>query len=240
MSTRLVIASFRENLNWLRNIVLPCPVSVLNSGTGSKWWEKHSATCGSNFLTFGDIPFTPCDNVSKEAGQYLQYIIAQYDHLADRTIFIQADMGVSVFLGSKPKHMMAAKLAESLVSIAKQEDPVGAIGIGLEPLPCKIVPFPPETHPIFGKILTPDKRPTYTVAGHVGAQFWVDKHLVRKFPKSYYQSLLKFEGSLAHDLEYVWPSVFQPDVSAPSEPQPPQPLPSSKHDSEISSSTRPL
>lgn len=227
MSTRLVIASFRENLNWLRHANLPCPVTVLNSGTGSKWWEKQTDTYGSHFFTHGDVECSPCDNVGKEAGQYLQYIISDYDRLADRTIFIQADMGVGVFIGGKPKRALVAQLVSAISKILESPEPVGAISIDFEPLPPKVVPFPDETHPILGEILKPNERPTHTIAGHVGAQFWVDRALVRKFPVSYYKQVLGFgsKGFLAHHLEFVWPSVFQPDVHPPSDtqPQPVQP-----------------
>lgn len=241
-NVHLVIASFRENLDWLRENA-PCSFTLCNSSPdGAKWWEETSYGGNSNFgyVVTGDLPSKPVENVSKEAGQYLSYIINHYDNLPERIVFCQADLGARVFTAHRTMKDWSNVLKKTIRQISQIDRPVGVLGSFLEPLPERIVPFPELEHRVFKEIIDPDKAPTFTVAGHVGAQFWVDRSLIRKFPVSYFQQIYDLKGMLAWDLEYVWPAVFQPDVS----PEIPTPQQKEKepanNDSEAARSTSPL
>jgi hypothetical protein len=189
----------------------------MNCGRGARWWtEAHGEK--ESFLVSGSLPYTSCNNTGKEAGLYLAYIIQHYDSLPERLIFCQADFGVSVFLGFRPKTEWADILADTIREIDTTSEPIGSLGNFLDILPRHIIPFP-EPNRVFKAILPQDvnKRPQYTVSGHAGAQFWVDRSLIRKFPRSYYEQVRNLGGSLAHDLEFQWPALFQPEVTPPPE-----------------------
>jgi hypothetical protein len=211
VSLQLVIASYHENLAWLRGS-LPYPHVLMNSGGGARWWETQAITGSSSFHTSGSLPSNPCENIGKEAGQYLQYIIQNYDSLAERTVFMQADFGISVHLAATPSSTLLEILRQALPRIAQHEAPLGSLSRSFSPVSPNVVPFP-EGHRVLEAVLDPDKKPAYTLRGETGAQFWVDKSLIRKFPRSYYTQILDMGGLLAHELECWWPAVFQPDVS---------------------------
>lgn len=213
MNVHLVIASFHENLRWLSRTSLPCPFTVMNSGSGGRWWDLSSSTLGA-FHVSGEVVTTPCDNIGKEAGQYLQYILNNYDNLAERTVFVQADLGIRVHLQGINEVERTNRLLSALEHVATSEEPIGVFGGSLNPVEPKAVPFPSKDHRIFGSISLPS-RPSHTLAGHSGAQFWVSRELIQKFPRSYYGEILDLGGMLAHELEYVWPAVFQPEVTPP-------------------------
>jgi hypothetical protein len=167
------------------------------------------------------LPYCACSNTGKEAGLYLAYIIQHYDSLPERLIFCQADFGVRMFLGFRTNTEWAETLADTIREIDSIPDPVGSLGNYLDILPRHVIPFPKPTHRVFKAVLPEDtsKWPKYTINGHVGGQFWVDRDLVLKFPRSYYEQVRNLGGMLAHDLEYEWPALFQPNVVPPSEPQ---------------------
>jgi hypothetical protein len=215
MSVGIVVASFRENLKWVLDWGYLGGVTVLNCGGQARWWELESSSDSSFRLHKGTIPSVQCANSGKEAGMYLQYIIQHYDNLSPKVVFLQGDLGVSTFIRHIPKPVLAKKLSVLVSNVEASKDTVGAIGTDLELLPQTIVPFPPSDHPVFKRVVKADQFPLETVAGHVGAQFWVRRELILKFPKSYYESIynLRRTTSLAHDLEFVWPSVFQPKTT---------------------------
>jgi len=213
VNVQIVVASFHENLSWARDVSrLACPFTIMNCGGGARWWKLTRDNRNKYAVESGPVSSENCQNSGKEAGMYLQYLIRRYDELSQRTLFLQADLGVSAFVGSVPKPKLASGLLETITAIQSSEDMIGNIGVRLELLPNRLGPFPPKDHPVFKHLLADiDTPPEQSIAGHVGAQFWVDRSLVHQFPKSYYEKIYDLRKStyLAHDLEYVWPSVFQ-------------------------------
>ena len=76
MKTEIVIARYKENLDWLKKIKKSkdIKITVYNKG-----------------LPDIDIPFIQLPNSGRESGTYLYHIINNYDKLADQTIFCQGD-----------------------------------------------------------------------------------------------------------------------------------------------------
>ena len=184
----------------------------MNCGGGARWWKLTRDNQNKYAVESGPVSAENCLNSGKEAGMYLQYLIRHYDELSQRTLFLQADLGVAAFVGRVPKQELAKGLRETITAIQSSEDMIGNVGVYLELLPNSLVPFPAKDHPVFRHLLADiDTPPELSIAGCVGAQFWVDRSLVHQFPKSYYEKIYDLREStfLAHDLEYVWPSVFQ-------------------------------
>jgi hypothetical protein len=74
-----VVARYNENPSWVR--LLPGRVIIYNKGKDD--------IC--EFERRDNITVEPVENVGREGHTYLHYMITQYDSLADRAFFLQAD-----------------------------------------------------------------------------------------------------------------------------------------------------
>lgn len=76
MKTEIVVARYKENLDWLKKIKKSkdIKITIYNKGPDDI-----------------DFPFVPLPNIGRESHTYLYHIINNYDNLADQTIFCQGD-----------------------------------------------------------------------------------------------------------------------------------------------------
>lgn len=78
----LVVARYREDLSWLRELALPA--RVYNKG------PEPDASIGPAALPPG-VTVTALPNVGREAHTYLTHIVARYDALPEWTAFLQGN-----------------------------------------------------------------------------------------------------------------------------------------------------
>lgn len=76
MSFKVVVARFKENIEWLNDISDNCII-----------YNKHSPLPDDNLIQHS-LP-----NIGREANTYLNYIIDNYNNLPDVVVFTQADIG---------------------------------------------------------------------------------------------------------------------------------------------------
>jgi hypothetical protein len=143
------------------------------------------------------------NNVGREAGHYLQYVISNYENLPDVVVFLQAEPWVHFSLNIE--HCM-----ELFWGNPRFEFPICYVGQNYNEIGLPIEKFSlKET--IFKKAWGEEKIPK-SIRMAIGAQFYVKKEIILKRPISHYKSILdchNMEGvSLAHVLEPHWASVF--------------------------------
>jgi hypothetical protein len=189
----IVLARYSEPMKWLKFIPKKedraYTIFLSNSGE-----ELQSSKIDEEGLV---------ENIGREAGHYLQYIISHYENLSDVVVFLQAE-----------PWWHFAQNAESVMELfwgnPRFESPVCYIGERYAELG-----LPVEKHSVKEAILKTawgeDKIPK-SIRMAIGAQFYVKKDVILKRPVSHYQAILNchnWEGvSLAHILEPHWGNVF--------------------------------
>jgi hypothetical protein len=159
-------------------------------------------------------------NAGREAGQYLRFIIDNYKQLPKRVMFLQADVGVRYYthMGlQKQRAKFVSGLIEAVVSSPWSFGNLSFFGVHADAatvLDHPAIPFPKD-HPILAKVIPPEKMPDVSIQGCWGGQHFVDRDVILKHPKRYYEAFYNLRGptDLGYDLEFVWPSVYQ--VSPP-------------------------
>jgi hypothetical protein len=143
------------------------------------------------------------ENIGREAGHYLQYIISNYDNLPDVAVFLQAE----------PWWHFAQNI-EDIMEVfwgnPRFSHPICYIGQNYNELGLPIEKFSVK-ETVF-KSAWGDSPIPKSIRMAIGAQFYVKKEIILKRPISHYQSILNchnWDGvSLAHVLEPHWGSVF--------------------------------
>jgi hypothetical protein len=211
MDAHVVVASHEENLHWFPKVNLGCPITILNCGKfQSSWWHVYNQTNNQFYIESEKLPSVKVPNAGLEAGMYLQYIIKNYKNLPERMIFIQADLGVGILIWSR-KHEICKHLEQKISNIKKCKSKMRCFTPEFD-LVEEVPIFFPKHEFVFSEISKKHPLPEKTIAGFIGAQFYVDRVQVLKNTIEYYQdiyNLHKQRLSLAHDLEYVWPALFQ-------------------------------
>jgi hypothetical protein len=88
----LVVARYNEDLFWLNWLPFRPRVIVYNKGVAIKPLDDIAPNAGGTVI--------PLPNVGRESHTYLHHIVANYDQLADVTIFVQGqieDLGANIF-----------------------------------------------------------------------------------------------------------------------------------------------
>jgi len=189
----IVLARYSEPMKWLRFIPKRenRSYSIYLSNSGE---ETQNPNIDKEVFV---------DNVGREAGHYLQYIISNYENLPDVVVFLQAEPWwhfsqniescMDLFWGNPRFEFPICYVGENY----------NEIGLPIEKFSLKEV--------IFKKAWGEEKIPK-SIRMAIGAQFYVKKEIILKRPASHYQSFLdchNMEGvSLAHILEPHWGSVF--------------------------------
>jgi hypothetical protein len=143
------------------------------------------------------------ENIGREAGHYLQYIISNYENLSDVIVFLQAE----------PWWHFAQNIESPMELFwgnPRFDFPVCYIGQRYNELGLPIDKHSTK-EAIFKSAWKDDEIPK-SIKMAIGAQFYVKKEIILKRPVSHYQTILdchNWEGvSLAHILEPHWASVF--------------------------------
>ena len=195
-AAELVVARFRENLNWLRRV----PRSIRRTV-----YDKS----GEPPTVPGAIPLP---NVGREAHTYLHHIVERYDTLAEATIFCQGHP----FDHAPSLHRTLRELAAGSLAIADflwlgfLIDRDDAQGARLFQHWSKN----PERRPLpmadFSRAVWDAPAPAEVVF-HGGAQFIVSATCIRRQPLAFYTRALAAACSIpdaAHCFERTWDRVF--------------------------------
>lgn len=185
----VVIASYREPLDWVSEIPKSWKVTVYNAD------EQRT--------TFPD-GVTPCKvpNLGREAGQWVHHLYHRYDSIASFTMFLQGDKAHET---SAIDDILAADIAP--------EDSFRYVG-GAPDTPFGPPPFLFDHTKLLFKACYGSGPVPPSAPFRVGAQFYVRRSIVHNHPKEFYGSLLKAirnpnpPWSPAHLLEPVWGCVF--------------------------------
>ena len=189
----IVIARFSEAMKWLKYVPKQNnrSYSIYLSNSGE---ETQLSQVDKEVLV---------ENIGREAGHYLQYIIKNYDNLPNVVVFLQAE----------PWWHFAQNI-EAVMDLfwgaPRFNFPICYVGQTYNELG-----LPIEKFSIKEAILknawgnTPIPK---SIRMAIGAQFYVKKEVILKRPISHYQAILdchNWDGvSLAHILEPHWASVF--------------------------------
>jgi hypothetical protein len=189
----IVLARYAEQMKWLKYIPKKenrnYTIYLSNSGE-----ETEAPQVDKEVLV---------ENIGREAGHYLQYIILNYENLPEVVVFLQAE----------PWWHFAQNIEspmELFWGTPRFDSPVCYIGEKYSQLGLPIDKFSVKES-IFknawGEIEIPK-----SIKMAIGAQFYVKKEIILKRPTSHYQAILdchNWDGvSLAHILEPHWANVF--------------------------------
>lgn len=193
----IVIASYREDLNWVLDLPNSWHVSIYNTlGTPREFPPRGVVTA--------NLP-----NYGREASQWLTHIVRNYNNLAEFTLFVQADR----------KHL-PNKIDEILLADQPPSDNFRYVGAP----PDDPHGPPPFLFPQTERLLKAGWQNTpipCTALFQVGAQFYARKAVILNRPVDHYQRLLDAtlnpnpEWSPAHLLEPVWGCVFDRVIKKP-------------------------
>jgi len=186
----IVIASYREDLNWVVNLPKEWHVSIYNTLESPREFPPRG-------VVTSNLP-----NAGREASQWLAHIVKNYHNLAEFTLFIQADR----------KH-----LPHEIDKILEAEHPPADnfryVG-GPADNPFGPPPFLfAQTERLLKQGWQSVSIPC-TAPFQVGAQFYARKQVILNRPRDHYERLLNAtrnpepEWSPAHLLEPVWGCVF--------------------------------
>ncbi len=212
-SVDLVVARYREELNWLRRVPPAFRVIVYDKN------DQPEAKQLSDFLSElmskrppASLVAVSLENVGREAHTYLYHMVTRYDSLADYTVFCQ---------GKPFDH--AFDFHQSLRDFAAAPDQIGAFRwlghiIDTDDAAGKTL-FQGWSKNEDGRSLDlrafhqqlfgTDGPPHYTFV--LGAQFAVSRAMIQSRPLSFYKQALAVSETFpdaAHCFERSWDRVF--------------------------------
>jgi hypothetical protein len=211
-TVRLVIARYREKMDWLVAIPEDYQIYISNSG------DRNTLDIPLSVASRVEVVDTP--NVGREAGHWLRYVVARYDDLADINVFLQG----SPYQGHTPDILF------------KMERP------DLEAKPFKYLCAPPAPTRFLGDgtgfapraliaIAVARKYPIVPLAsgGVWGAQHQAAREVIHNYPKEWYEMILAKAATdkFANIMEHAYNVVYGvPPEILPAAPKPPAPKPS--------------
>lgn len=195
MSLELVVARYKEDLGWLRNIPPQIRTTV---------YDKNADAPHPGAIR---LP-----NVGREAHTYLHHIVTRYAALAPYTVFCQGKPFDHAFDFRRTLRELAPNPAQIgdfrwLGHIIDTDDPRGQR---------LFVPWSKneDGHELdiagFHRALFGINGPSEYVF-QLGAQFAITRELIRSRPRSFYQNALEVSISFpdaAHCFERTWDKVF--------------------------------
>lgn len=192
MQRELVIARYREDLEWISQLAdLHIHVYDKSSNLDSLS-QPHLPE---------NLQLTQLPNVGREAHTYLTHIITQYDRMADVTVFLQGNPHDHVF-----------NLSQQLNELP--QDP-GFRELGHTPIVDDATGSPAHSGldiAGFYESLFRAKPPAF-YPFHAGTNFAVSRAIIRHRPREFYQRTLH-EISASEfgpwKIERLWPMIFSP------------------------------
>lgn len=189
-NTQVVIASFNEDLRWLKWLPDSWSLQVYNTKA-----DREDLPAGAIKLP----------NTAREAGQYLHHLANRYDDLADVTLFLQGD----------PWHHGAPNLVKTLIEESLPH-PICYLGAAPPNRAMAHVPHFDQAKAILRKGYEAIGREGVglTIPFTVGAQFYVRREVVHALPRDFYHRLLQAteepdtQPGFAHMMEANWGAAF--------------------------------
>jgi hypothetical protein len=187
-SVDIVVASYGENLSWMKWIPSDWRVFLYNSKEGREDFPE------------GVEPIR-VPNRGREAGQYLEHLVRNHGDHSDYTLFVQ---------GMPFDH--SANAIVNLLTGGPFEGIIRYVGAfpPMKPPFClpALGPVVDLLQPAYGDRAIPPSIPF-----SVGAQFYVRKELIEDNPKEFYEKLLSFTKPdpadiFAYHIEGAWGCVF--------------------------------
>lgn len=168
MKLELVVASYSEQLEWLKDVPKSWKKTIYRATDGIREAKKDK---------LGKLPITRIPNGGREAGQYLWHIIHNREQLADITLFVQGD-----FL----KHGSISQ-----IQAVSQDDPrpMAYLGVNItndKPWPFELGDMHEQLH-----AYPWDGKPPRSGSFMVGAQLWARKSSSSLFLQRFTRSITK-------------------------------------------------
>ena len=214
MEKHLIIARYREDAGWLKDIEFPVYL----------YDKSYKAHVSSDYITQETIP-----NIGREAHAYNKYILDHYDNLPDICIFSQCDPfeHVSNFLEIIQKDSLDEMWAENLRSYPDSTvRHTGFLGLGTHSKISLRAEHGTEdfwwlkfkAKELYNKLYT-NKLPDSYQTSH-GSIIIVEKDNILNNPKHLYEKMMTFHensnfpafdwsNETAVALEHLWTFIFQ-------------------------------
>ncbi len=200
----LVVARYRENLNWLRRIPRWFRVSVYNKGPQRPALPYRR-----------DLHCHPLVNVGREAHTYLWHLCERYESLADVTVFAQGKPFDHVpdfhkILRALADNERTVKGFDWLGFIIDEDDAAGARLFQSWTKNPSGTALPLDA---FWKALWGEPAPPQ-VTFYPSAHFAVTAETVRRRSRTFYQRALRVSAEsplAAHCFERTWDRIFDVD-----------------------------
>lgn len=202
-SVELVVARYREDLRWTRNVPRAVRVTIYDKGDAPA----------------PDRDGIPLPNVGREAHTYLHHIVSRYDSLAPLTVFCQGHP----FDHAHDLHATLRGLVGGAIDppdflwlgfLVDTDDPRGRrLFVGWSKNPRRReLPLDRVHLELFGAPCPA------LVHFHVGAQFVARARAIRSRPREFYERALALaarDDLAAHCMERIWDRVFGPPAVDP-------------------------
>lgn len=190
-SVQVVIASYNEDLRWLKWLPEDWSLQIYNTKA-----DRQDLPAGAIKLP----------NTAREAGQYLAHIVRNYDDLADVTLFLQG----FPFDHNAPAVIRTLLNKEFPHPICYVGANPGTLGYSLGK------PFFQQAQAIFKKAydVIGEEEIGDVIPFTVGAQFYVRREVVHARPLAFYERLLQAttdedtKNGFAHVVEGCWGCAF--------------------------------
>jgi len=197
MNRELVVARYREDLNWL---------SAFEAWHVHVYDKSPVANRASHQCLPASAEVTLLPNVGREAHTYLTHIVTHYDRLADVTAFLQGN-----------PHDHVRRLQRQLNELP--QDP-GFGELGHTPVVEDAAGNPSQpgidTARLYRSLFRSNPPAFYPF--HAGANFAVSRAAIRRRPREFYQRALaavRDSRSGPWEIERLWPIIFSPTVPRP-------------------------
>jgi hypothetical protein len=204
-NVEVVVAAFNEDLSWIKEIKHPIYLYYKSN--------NHKKTISNEIVQC--LP-----NIGRESHTYIHHIVANYNRLADITVFCQ---------GNPFDHCPNFIELANLNSVYKMNQISKKQNIEIDPQFCpltKLVWFIHINEIIDNKwdyvhrlpqailameYLMPESEPIQNFLGLWGAMFAVTKEKIQSYPKKVYKKLLDMHQeywSMPYGMEYIWMHIF--------------------------------
>jgi len=190
-SVRVVVARHSEELEWLALLPEDYEIYVSNSGE-----------------VISDIPaeiaprvnIASVENTGREAGHWLRYIVNNYNSLTDINVFLQG----APHVGHTPDVLFKMERSDiegrNFAYLCASREPTRVLGEGS---------FQPRT--LIGTAVGRKFKIVELSTGGVwGAQHFVTKETIQKYPLEWYTAILTKANKpmFAHTFEHAWNVVY--------------------------------
>ena len=196
-SVRVVVARHAEELEWL--VLIPEDYEIYISNSGDE-------ICDISPDIQSKTVVAPVENVGRESGHWLRYIVNNYNNLADINIFLQG----APHIGHTPDILFKMERPDvegkNFAYLCGSREPTRILGEGS---------FQPRT--LIGTAVGRKFKIVELATGGVwGAQHFATKETIQNYPLEWYSAILSKANKpmFAHTFEHAWNVVYgvSPDV----------------------------